>query len=226
MRACDRSKARNLLIVQRVITPYRYELLEKLSPYFKSINIISSYGERSGAAKPADIDSGGGNVSIIWLRSIRLKIGGDIRKTITYFYPQSILYLLSADIILIEGTTNIVNNFYLVPIARILGKEIVWWDAGYSLDVRTSRRKKIDFFVSKFISMTDKQIAYSAKAKSYMEKFMKANNCELVLNTISTTYFHSINHEIVRSVRLHRLNRDKIKLLYVGAVEERNKRLN
>ena len=127
MRACDRSKARNLLIVQRVITPYRYELLEKLSPYFKSINIISSYGERSGAAKPADIDSGGGNVSIIWLRSIRLKIGGDIRKTITYFYPQSILYLLSADIILIEGTTNIVNNFYLVPIARILGKEIVWY---------------------------------------------------------------------------------------------------
>ena len=61
-----------LVIVQRVITPYRYEPLEKLAPHPKSIRIVSSYDEIGGAAKAADISSRETNVTVCWLNSIRL----------------------------------------------------------------------------------------------------------------------------------------------------------
>ena len=108
----------NLLIVQRVITEYRYELLDKLSPYFESIKIISSYGEGAGAAKASSISSQYPNVSISWLRAIRFPYKGESRSWSFFIYPQSVFHVLNADVILLEGTTNLINNMYLVPFSK------------------------------------------------------------------------------------------------------------
>ena len=213
----------NLLIVQRVITEYRYELLDKLSPYFESIKIISSYGEGAGAAKASSISSQYPNVSISWLRAIKFPYKGESRSWSFFIYPQSVFHVLNADVILLEGTTNLINNMYLVPFSKLMGKKIIWWDAGYSPAERTTRRVKIDKIVSKFMCMTDNQIAYCSSAKVYMEKYMRAENCSVVLNTISTTYFKEIKQEIIESVKKHQLDHKFIKLLYVGAIEKRKK---
>ncbi len=212
-----------LLIVQRVITPYRFELLEKLLPYFTSIVILSSYGQKMGANTTADTASSTSTITVHRLRSIKLPYRGESRGWSFYLYPQSILHLFKTDIVLLEGTTNLANNIYLVPLARLLRKKIIWWDAGYSPSIRTARRKKIDTFVSKLIHLTHKQIAYSSSAETYMKKYMGARSCSTTLNTISTTYFEKIKGAIKQSIQQHTLDATNIKLLYVGAVEKRKK---
>ncbi len=217
------SKNKRLLIYQRVITPYRYELLEKLSAYFKTITIISSYGEKTGATKPQEYIDRHNNVRIKWVKSINLPYSGESRSWSFFLYPQSVIQLLGEDIVLVEGVSNLANNIYLVPLAKLFRKKVIWWDAGYSPKVRSLRRQKIDAFASHLINMTDRQIAYSSYAKGYMEQYMRASNCSLVLNTISTTYFENIYDEVVSSVKEHKIINTKIKLLYVGAIEKRKR---
>lgn len=215
----------NLVIVQRVITPYRLELLNKLSPYFNSIKILTSAGEESGAAKAADSDEVSENVSVVRLRSIKLAYSGEARSWAMFFYPQSLRHIIGADVLLLEGLTNYINNIYLVPFAKILRKKMVWWDAGYSPSCRSNRRKVIDKFASFLIKMTDRQVAYSSAAKQYMETYMGARRCFLILNTISTSYFDKIEHEIRQSERERGFlaTKNEIHLLYVGAVEQRKR---
>lgn len=164
-----------------------------------------------------------GNVYIRWLRSIKLPYRGESRTWSFFFYPQAIFFLRQVDVVLLEGTTNLANNIYLIPIAKLFRKKIVWWDAGYSPPIRSERRKKIDLFASIFIGMTNKQIAYSTCAKQYLEMHMGALNCSLVLNTISTTYFNKVKKDVILSIQEHHLDIKNIKLLYVGAIEKRKK---
>ncbi len=214
---------KKILIVQRVLTPYRYDLLNQLSPYFHSIRIISSNGESAGAAITADIKGHAENVKVDWLKSLKLSYRGESRSWCFFIYPQSMLRVFGADVLLLEGTTNLINNMYLICLARLLRKKIIWWDAGYSPMVRSARRKKIDKLVSIFVALTHQQIAYSSKAKRYMEEYMSAHNCSVILNTISTKYFHEIRDEVCNSVEAYQIDASNIKLLYVGAIEKRKK---
>ncbi len=223
MTELESSKQLKLLIVQRVLTPYRWELFNKLSPYFQSIEILSSKGDSAGAAKVADVNGMPENIFVTWLKSIQIQYKGESRGCSFFLYPQSIINLISCNIVLLEGTTNLINNIYLVPLAKMMKKKVVWWGSGYSPKKRTSRRKVIDFFSSIFISMTDHQIAYSSMAKNYMEVHMGARNCSLVLNTISTTYFESIRSKVIASISDHKFDASCVRLLYVGAVEKRKR---
>ena len=118
---------------------------------------------------------------------------------------------------------NLINNLYLIPYAKLLRKKTIWWDAGYSLPVRTSKRKLIDLVVKPFVKLTDGQMAYSTLAKGYLEKYMGGKSAFLNLNTINTSYFESISDEIQENISNYNFNKDNIKLLYVGVVEERKK---
>ena len=56
-----------------------------------------------------------------------------------------------------------------------------------------------------------------------MIEHISAQNCSTVLNTIFTTYLENAREEIINSIGKHELDKSNIKLLYVGAVEERKK---
>ena len=157
------------------------------------------------------------------MHSLKFAYKGESRSWSFFLYPQSIFSLFDSDIVLLEGTTNLINNSYLIIAARVLGKKIIWWDAGYSPQERTKRRKVIDCVVSAFICMTHKQISYSTKAQRYMEQYMGAKHCVTILNTISTAYFKAAKQEIIASIGTHQLDEYNIKLLCVGSVEERKK---
>ncbi len=215
---------KKVLIVQRVLTSYRSELLQELAPSLEQLDFVTSQGETQGTLKrykPKKIKYK--NIKILTLNAFRFGYSGDSRNTSLFFYPQVLKLLKNYDTVVLEGTTNLLNNILIVPYAKILGKKILWWDAGYSLDKRTLKRKIIDNVVKIFIQLTDVQLAYSTKAKKYMQTYMGATNCHLLLNTINTAYFESIQDEIQENIRNYKYNPENIKLLYVGAIEERKK---
>ncbi|SHG58766.1 glycosyltransferase [Flagellimonas flava] len=214
----------NLLIVQRVLTRYRLDLFRQLHDNFGEIGIITSQGDSQGALKK--VDAGNipeKNVVCHKLSSLRLGYKGESRSTSLFFYPQAIFLLRKYDVILLEGTTNILNNFLIIPAARILGKKVIWWDAGYSPSIRTRRRKVIDIVVKPLVGLTHKQMAYSTIGGRYMQEFMGAKKVFVNLNTIRTDYFEGIQQEIETNIKGYKTGKSSIKLLYVGVIESRKK---
>jgi len=215
---------KKVLIIQRVLTNYRFELLQELSPYVQQLGFATSQGDIQGTLKsyhPKEIKYS--NIKIHEFNAFKLNYKGDSRGTTLFFYPQILKIINDYDTIILEGTTNLLNNIFIIPYAKLLKKRIIWWDAGYSLEHRTFKRKIVDTVIKIFIGMTDVQLAYSTKAKKYMQKYMGAQNCHLLLNTINTEYFESIQDEINENLNKYKFNPNNIKFLYVGAIEERKK---
>ncbi|MCL6293422.1 glycosyltransferase [Jejuia spongiicola] len=127
------------------------------------------------------------------------------------------------DVLLLEGVTNLINNCYLVPISRLFGKKMIWWDPGYSRAVRTKRRKLIDAILKPFVKLTQIQMAYSSMGEVYLKNYMGAKNCFTNLNTINTNYFESIQNEANSSIDSYNFEDTQVRLLYVGVVEKRKK---
>ena len=215
---------KKVLIVQRVITSYRFKLLQELAPFVEQLDFITSQGNTQGTLKNYNPNSiKYTNIKIHKLNAFKLGYKGDSRSTSLFFYPQVLKLLKNYDVIILEGTTNLLNNIFIIPYARLLGKKILWWDAGYSLEKRTFKRKIIDSIVYPFIRMTNVQLAYSTKAKKYMEKYMGARNCHLLLNTINTEYFDGLQSEIKSNLENYKFDENNIKFLYVGVIEKRKK---
>lgn len=218
--------SKKILIVQRVITSYRLDLLKELCNYFDEVGIVTSQGEEFGTLKKANTDkaiSEHENLQIHELDAFKIKYTGETRGTSLFFYPKVISLINKYDVLLLEGTTNIINNSYIIPIARILGKRVIWWDSGYSEETRTVKRKIIDFCIRPFIKLTHVQMAYSSKGRRYIENHMGGKNVFLNLNTINTEYFETIKNEVENSIKNHKFDSEHIKLLYVGVVEKRKK---
>ncbi|MFK5889560.1 MAG: glycosyltransferase [Flavobacteriaceae bacterium] len=221
-----KTKSLKILFVQRVITRYRLDLLKTLCNDFKQVGIITSKGNKSGTLKLAkynDVEMEFSNIKIYKLSSLRINYKGESRATNFFIYPKSIRIIKEYDIIVFEGTTNLLNNLYLVPYSKLLRKKTLWWDAGYSLPNRTFKRKIIDRVIKPFVMCTDAQMAYSTLALKYLTNYMGAKNAFLNLNTINTSYFDVISREIEESINSYKFDKNNIKLLYVGVIEERKK---
>ena len=215
-----------ILFIQRVITAYRLDLLVQLCDKFYNVGIITSKGNDTGTLKQAHYNTAldeYNNLKIFQVPSIRIPYKGESRSTSLFLYPKAIKYIHNYDIIVFEGTTNLINNIYLLPYAKLLRKKIIWWDAGYSLPNRTLKRKIIDNVVKPLVKMSDTQMVYSTLAKDYLAEFMGARNIFLNLNTINTEYFENISDEIKKSNNEYQFNKNKIQLLYVGVVEARKR---
>lgn len=213
-----------IIIFQRVLPKYRYELLKKLSEndQIKSLCIIATKGERSGAQKSYTEVTATSKFFVDFVSSLNFSYKGKFRSTLLPFYPLSYFKLLKYDVILLEGTTNILNNIFIIPIAKIFSKKVIWWDAGYSESQRSTTRKIKDFILSLLIRLTDKQMAYSSDAKDYMYSYMGAKNVFLNVNTIATDYFEK-NRQFYKDAVEIKLQKERLNLLYVGAIEKRKK---
>lgn len=215
-----------ILFIQRVITEYRLDLIKEFCNLFQQVGIISSKGNQTGTLKVANgltTQKKYKNLSIYILPSVKLNYKGESRSTSLFLYPKALKYIKDYDIIVFEGTTNILNNSYLIPFARILKKKIIFWDAGYSLSKRSLKRKIIDLVNFPLVRLTDMQMAYSTLAKTYLINNMGAKNAFVNLNTINTNYFEKIEKEIINNIQSYTFDKQNVKLLYVGAIEKRKK---
>lgn len=210
---------KKLLVVQRVLTPYRLKLLELLASHYE-VTVITSKGEQSGALKLAKgFEDSPVNVKVV--KSIKVGYSGESRSTKLFLYPLIVFRLFKFDLLLLEGTTNLFNNMFIVPMAKLLGKPMIWWDAGYSPNHRTKKRAFIDKVVGRFVGLTDAQVAYSTKARDYMSQYMNAKNCHVLLNTINTEYYEKNRDEILANLEQYSPKENELSLLYTGAIEER-----
>lgn len=217
-------KSKKVLIVQRVITSYRLELLKGLCEHFSEVGIVTSSGEKNGTLKKASYNLDDyENLNIHELKSFKIHYTGESRSTSIFFYPGVIKLIKLYDFLIIEGTTNVINNIYIIPIAKVMKKHIIWWDSGYSPAIRTLRRKIIDALIKPLVLMTNKQMAYSSKGEAYLKSHMGAKNSFSNLNTIDTDYFEKIRGEVNTSILEYCFDSSSIKLLYVGVVEKRKK---
>jgi len=219
-------KNKKILFIQRVITGYRLNLLKLLSSEFLEVGFLSSKGDKEGTLKLADFQSTEKehtNINFHILPALKINYKGESRGTSLFLYPKALSIISAYDIIVFEGTTNLINNLYLIPYAKCLKKKTIWWDAGYSLPNRSFKRKIIDTIVKPFLKMTDAQMVYSTLAKKYLEQYMGAKNVFLNLNTINTSYFDTIVTEIKENNKSYMFDITNIRLLYVGVVEKRKK---
>lgn len=216
-----------IIFYQRVLPKYRHDLLIELSesPDVEDLKVVAASGQVKGAQKSYKNDNKIDGFNVHFVKSFNFLFKGKYRSTYIPFYPQSVFQLKSYDVVILEGTTNILNNVIIIPIAWVLRKKIVWWDAGYSEYERSLSRKVKDRILSLFVKMTDYQMAYSTQAKKYLTLYMGAKNCFLNVNTISTKYFvkrKSIYKGFINGKKLDFEN-NKLNLLYVGAIESRKK---
>lgn len=217
-------KKKKIIVYQRILPKYRFELFKELaeSEFFEEVRVVATKGMKEGAQASYNRLENSGRLRISIIRSLNFIFNGT-RKTFIPFYPQSFFLFLSYDYLILEGTTNFLNNIFLVLLSKLSHKKIVWWDAGYSEKRRSLSRKIKDFLLGGLIFMTDFQMAYSTKAKLYLEEHMRAKNCFVNINTISTSFFLK-KYDLYQSLALDRLvdlNKHTLNLLYVGAIEER-----
>lgn len=216
--------SKKVLIVQRVITSYRLELLKGLCDHFLEVGIVTSSGEEKGTLKKTKFNADDfDNLKIHELKSLKINYTGESRSTSLFVYPSVVKLLKSYDFLIIEGTTNIINNSYIIPVAKAMNKHIIWWDSGYSPLKRTLRRKFIDTVIKPLVLLTDKQMAYSSKGEKYLRAYMGGKNAFTNLNTIDTEYFEKIRNEVKTSILNYNFNTNLIRILYVGVVEKRKK---
>lgn len=209
---------KKILIFQRVLTKYRYELLKELSENsaIEKISIIAAKGMKFGAQKTCRQAKNTDKVEVNIVKSFNFLFRGKHRDTFVPFYPQMFFQIFKYDILLLEGTTNFFNNIWIIPCAKVFRKKTIWWDSGATFINRSRSRKLKDFIISLLIRFTDIQMSYSTSGGEYMKKYMGARNCFINVNTISTRYFRN---RIIMNKSIH--SQDKLSLLYVGAIEKR-----
>lgn len=215
-----------ILFVNRFLKRYRYDLLKGLASDFDQVSFLAvdrvgsdSTGQSYRPEKQDD------KVRVCLEKGFPLRFPGDTRTTqMVLISPFAIAREINeADIVITEGTSNILNNLLVAPIARFKRKKLIWWDAGYSPEFRTVRRKTIDCLLRPLVRLSHAQLAYSTKARRYMSEHMAASNCHLLVNTIDTSFFAKIQNEIVRHNRERVFDENKVKLLFVGVIEKRKK---
>ncbi|WP_106828377.1 glycosyltransferase [Parabacteroides pacaensis] len=215
-----------LIVYQRILPKYRYELLKELSEIecFDKIKVIAAPGMLNGAQKTYTHIENSSDLCIEVVKCLSFMYKGRRRNTYIPFYPHKYGECIHYDVLLVEGTTNIFNNIFIIPLAKLFGKKVIWWDSGYSEKERSRVRKCKDFILSFFIKMTDAQMAYSKQAHQYLVNYMGARNCFFNLNTIATTYFEN-RYRLYKSFIEKKVDTlsTSINLLYVGAIEERKK---
>lgn len=209
-----------IAVFQRVLPDYRYELLRELSEHIR-LEVFATKGMKTGAQKTTSKRSDG-NFKTTIVASLNFIYRGKRRDTFVPFYPQIFLKVKNYDVIVLEGTTNILNNIFLIPIAKFYKKKIVWWDAGFSEDYRYFNRRIKDVILSQMVRLTNAQMAYSTKAAEYIKLHMHGRNVFVNINTVATSWFELNKARIETSLSIKQgSKRTKLRLLYVGAIEKR-----
>ena len=95
-------KSKKVLIVQRVITSYRLELLKGLCEHFSEVGIVTSSGEKNGTLKKASYNLDDyENLNIHELKSFKIHYTGESRSTSIFFYPGVIKLIKLYDFLII-----------------------------------------------------------------------------------------------------------------------------
>jgi len=215
-----------LAIVQRVCPHYRVAVFKKLSELFDVI-VFFGKGTSTGTYKNADRLEGF-KYRILPSLEKYLEIGR--KGYYISFFPTLVKELRKGrfDVIITEGTTNLLNNLALFICKAKLKAPIIWWDAGRQTDAPMGFiRRLAEPIIRRMILKSDGCLGYGDIAEKYFlsigvlrEKIYIAQNTMAIQeDTINSEEMH----KLVEDIKLNFALNGKKVLLYAGSLEKRKK---
>lgn len=209
-----------IAVVQRFLTHYRIPIFERFASSGAFDLRVYASDQLDVLHPPAFFQPLGGP-------SLRMRFGGKEYRLV--FYPGIMISLarFRPDVVIFEGVTNIVNNLYLFPFAKVMGSRIIWWDAGRRRGAAMHLlRRTADLFVNPMMRSSDACLAYGSLAARHME------HCGVAPARIFVAHNSIDDRQVRQFVQTHRRSVLKSKrtrfgthpvVLYVGALERRKK---
>lgn len=214
-------------LVQRICPPYRLAVFRNLA---KKIGLTVYYGKglSRGSYQNAKVISGFCARKLFTL-GFRVKIGERDYYLSCFPYILWYLYKDRPQVIITEGTTNIINNLFLIPYCRLRGIKIIWWDGGRDIRIPArGMRKLLDFLVGFLVKRANACIAYGRIGRQYLASLgFPAEKIFIAQNTIDISDIEKDIEKynegaLEKARRKYNLGQKRV-ILYAGAIEPRRK---
>lgn len=210
-----------IYLFQRSLMHYRYPLYEKLRKIYPDLNILYAKDQSHNNGKADN-----------YRKLKALNINFKYRDKYYYIplYPHIVFNILRKrpEVIIMEGSTNIFNNIFIVIAGKIAGSKLIWWDAGRRKGSSPNKlRRLIDPMIFKLIKSCNAVIAYSSLAKEYYtEHGINPDKIFTAYNTIDTGSFKdALEDNLKQSLDIRKKYNLKknFTIIYVGILEKRKR---
>lgn len=219
----------NVVLIQCVCPHYRVDFFKQLSNIVK-LTLFYGKGEKSGAYKNAE-NIEHINAKKLFAFIVKVNLRENLVRLV--FFPTLLysLYKVKPDIVITEGITNIVNNYFLLLYKKIFKIPLISWESGRRKEKKKNKiRKIIEPFFIFYLKRFDAVITYNETGKRYFlsigiepEKIFIAQNSINIEECLKYNKNFSDNFKYVENQKkLLGLYNKKI-VLYIGALEKRKK---
>lgn len=214
----ERTK-KSVMIIQRIIPHYRVPLFRSLSEQ-PDLDVVVVHGTRSLSSGHL-AHEGRLPFKAVFAQWYRVSIFG-LTATVQ---PGSLSALRSrpSQVVIAEGTFNILTNLLVGIYCRLTGRRFIWWVGAWERpEGRAWARRLIRFYTRLAIWPADGFIAYGTYARDYLVGLgAPSEKVHIAHNTIDTDEIARNSERYVRdglSVRRHLGVEDKKVVLSVGAL--------
>jgi glycosyltransferase involved in cell wall biosynthesis len=212
----------NVVVSYRVLQAWRVPVFERLAA-MNDINLTVLYSEDFNGSKVKSAKAPTSFKSKC-LRSINFQLLTSNGKAFVPFCPSLFFELLSLkpDIIISEGASNFINNFFCFIYAKFLGCKILQWGLGEISGRRLStQRRLLNLLFIPIEKNSDGAICYSSLGAEYYQRIgMAKDRIFTAVNVVDTErrlqelkdYCKFNNLEFPSPVP------DQFRILFIGAI--------
>ena len=153
-------------LIQRICPHYRVSIFRHLSKH-ADLTLYYGKGEESGSCQNAKIIDGFKHKKLF---TLALSLNLRTKSYYLSWFPSLIFHLIKdrPQVIITEGTTNILNNISVIIFAKLTGTSFIWWCAGRNINLPIDRaRKVIEPILTFLIRRSDACIGYTEMSREY-----------------------------------------------------------
>ena len=215
-------------ISQRIVPHYRLPVFAELARRQGfTLTVFYGKGSSSGSGRNADQVDGFHHRCLF---TIPVSVGRGGSEKYRPFHPFLWIHLIRGgySVVIVEPSTNLFNNMITYPVCKLLGKKLIWWEAGPSGGM-TRLRRLIEPMIRCMIRTSDAFVTYNSVADQYLwslgvplERTFRAQN---TLNTNLLEKDIAVYQPEVPQLRRELGLEDAKIALFIGGVERR-KRIN
>lgn len=212
-----------VVITQRLLMPYRLSVFEKLPTSERNVTVL--FADAPHVHLEMNIKA-----RYKQLKSLTIRFAIGSKTYMLPFYPHVVFWIVRhrPDVIIMEGSTNLLNNIFILIAGRVIGSGIIWWDAGRRVGVKPNLLRRLsDPLINWFMRHSDACLAYSNEARKYMIcQNVSEEAIRVAYNTIDTDV---INKRIEQNLKLVDPVKDRLQLhdkdviVFVGTIEKRKR---
>lgn len=215
----------SVVFVQRFMLHYRIDLFERINTDNR-IEFKLLYGKGFNKTKFINHQ---GPVSFRHKQLKTIQYHNEAKAQYLVFFPSLFCQLrkLKAEVVVVEGESNMLNNLQVYLYSLFYGTKIIWWGLGLIPGYQLSFYQKLyQPAMKKILKRSSRIIGYSEYSKSYYSNFINPDKVLVANNCLDN---ESIDDEILKyreeSLRLKKELglQNKFVIIFVGALIKRKK---